>query len=106
MRTKAAPRRRWTVDDVRRILARPMELVIDGAVAYWLEDASGRRLGPESGRSLQPLSRALGLTRAGRDPDTLLLCARLESGERYEIGGGQSLVGAAEAAAGVPAQAP
>ncbi len=73
--------------------------------ALWdLEDDAGHRLIPESDRSLAPLFLVLELARSGRDPDALMLCARLETGERFELGGGPSLIGAAEAAAGIPAR--
>ena len=56
--------------------------------AYWLEDVSGARLSEESTRTSAPFARALDLYRAGRDPDTMLVVARLETGERYELEGG------------------
>jgi hypothetical protein len=90
------------IERYRRIVSRPLELVLDDAVAYWLEDDAGHRLGPESDRSLAPLFLALELAEWGRDPDKMMLCARLETGERFEIGGGPSLTGVAEAAAGRP----
>jgi hypothetical protein len=46
----------------------------------------------------------LELYRAGRDPDTMLLVARLETGERYELEGGVVLIDLAEASAGIPAR--
>jgi hypothetical protein len=102
MDTKATPRTRYTIEDVRRLLSGPLEPVIDDAEAYWLEDGSGQRLTPESTRTLAPLARALDLANSGTDPDDLCLCARLVSGERYEIGGGVNLIGMAEGAAGIP----
>ena len=102
MRTKATPDTRTTVEHVRRMLQGRLELIVEGAVAYWLEDDAGRRLGPESKRSLAPLFLALGMAREGRDPDTLSMCARLGNGERFEIGGGINLVDIAEHAAGIP----
>jgi hypothetical protein len=90
------------IERYRQILARPLELVLDDAVAYWLEDDTGHRLGPESDRSLAPLFLVLELAESGRDPDVLLLCARLETGERFELGGGPSLINVAVAAAGLP----
>ena len=104
MNTKAAPRARRSIEDVKRILARPLELVLDDAVAYWLEDGKGHRLGPESDRSLAPLFLVLELAKSGRDPDDMMLCSRLETGERFELGGGPNLIDAAEAAAGIPAR--
>lgn len=104
MRMKANPEAVVTVEDVRRILQGPLELVLDDADAYWLEDDLGHRLGPESDRSLGPLSLALELHRAGRDADTMRLCARLDTGERYDLGGGLNLIDCAEAAAGIPAR--
>jgi hypothetical protein len=92
------------IERYRRIVSRPLELVLDDAVAYWLEDDAGHRLGPESDRSLAPLFLVLELARSGRDTDDLMLCARLETGERFELGGGPNLIDAAEAAAGIPAR--
>jgi len=69
---------------------------------YWLEDDAGHRLGPESDRSLAPLFLALELAQSGRTPDEMLLCARLETGERFELRGGPNLINAAGAAAGLP----
>jgi hypothetical protein len=57
------------IERYRQIVSRPLELVLDDAVAYWLEDGAGHRLGPESDRSLAPLFLALELARiraAGR----------------------------------------
>ena len=102
MRTKATPDTRTTVEHVRHMLQGPLELIVEGAVAYWLEDHAGQCLGPESDRSLAPLFLALGLAREGRDPDTLLMCARLGNGERFEIGSGVNLIDIAEHAAGIP----
>ena len=102
MRTKTGLDSRPTVEDVRRMLAGPLELVIEDAVAYWLEDDEGHHLGPESDRSLGPLFLALELARSGHDPDRLLLCVRLDTGERYEVGGGLNLIDIAEHAAGIP----
>jgi len=104
MRTKPVDSHHFTVEDVHRIRSRPLEMVLDDAVAYWLEDVSGHQLSPEASRSLGPLFRALDLAAAGHDPDDMILCARLDTGERFELGGGLSLVGVAEAAAGIPAR--
>jgi len=104
MRTKTLPKAKRTIEEVHRILDGPLELVIDDAVAYWLEDDEGQRLSPEASRTLGPFARALELHRTGMDPDHMLLCARLETAERYEVGGGPPLIDMAEAAAGVPAR--
>lgn len=84
------------------MLAGPLEMVIEDAVAYWLEDDEGHRLGPECDRSIGPLFLALDLARSGHDPDGLLLRVPLDTGERYEVGGGLNLIGIAEHAAGIP----
>jgi hypothetical protein len=86
------------------MLQGPLELVIDDAVAYWLEDDSGNRLGEESIRTKAAFARALELHGSGRDPDTMLLVARLQTGERYELCGGVILIDLAEASAGIPAR--
>ena len=102
MRTKTGDRRPWTVEEVREILRRPKELVIEDAVAYWLEDDRGRRLCPDSNRTIEPFAKVRELHRAGMDPDRMLLWALLDSGERYEVGGGIVLLDVAESAAGIP----
>lgn len=104
MSTKTTPESRLTIDDVHRILDGPLRLVITDATSYWLEDDAGERLSAEAATSIEPLARALELARSGTDPDRLLLYARLETGERYEVGGGPNLIGVAEAAAGIPAR--
>src|SRR5688500_2474441 len=105
MHTKDAGRKpRTSVEDLKRILSGPLELVIDDAVAYWLEDDEGHPLSDESTRTKAPFARALELHRAGRDPDTMRLVARLETGERYELEGGVVLIDLAEASAGIPAR--
>ena len=98
-RTPLRPRR--TIEDVHRLLDGPLELVIDDAVAYWLEDDTGRCLSPETPRTIEPFAKALELHRLGTDPGQMLLCARLKSGERYEVGGGPILIEMAQAAAGI-----
>jgi len=105
MRTKTGPDARPTIDEVNRILDSPLRLVITDADAYWIEDGDGRRLSDESASSTGSLARVLALVGEGMDPSEILLCARLRSGERYEVGSGPNLVGVAEAAAGLPAQA-
>jgi len=102
MNTKGRTDPAALIERYRQIVSRPLELVLDDAVAYWLEDGAGHRLGPESDRSLAPLFLALELAQSGRDPDKMMLCARLETGERFELGGGPNLIAVAEAAARVP----
>jgi hypothetical protein len=87
---------------VRRKLNGAIEVVIDDAVSYWLADASGRQLGPESARTIDPMARALGLERSGSEPEALVLWALLDTGERYEVASGAILIDMAEAAAGIP----
>ena len=99
MHTRIDDRRHWTVEEVRAKLSSPVEIVIDGAVAYWLEDDGGRRLSPDSTRTIVPFARALEVHRMGTDPDTMRLWARLDDGRRYEVGRGIILIGMAEAAA-------
>jgi hypothetical protein len=101
-RTSADPASDTKVDQLRRALAEPKELVLDGAEAYWLQDPDGERVGPKSERSLAPMFLALGLVREGCDPDSLILWARLHGGELFEIGGGPSLVAIAAHTAGIP----
>lgn len=104
MSTKTVPGSHATIERYRQIVSGSLELVIDDAVAYWLEDDSGKRLSPEAIRTIEPLARVLQLVESGTNPDALLLCARLDTGERYEIGSGLSLIDIAEAAAGIPAR--
>lgn len=102
VRTRTGDRRRLTVDEVQQILGGPLELVIDDAFAYWLEDDQGKRLCPDSTRTIAPIAKALELHRAGMDADRVLLWALLDTGERYEVGGGIILIDVAESAAGIP----
>jgi hypothetical protein len=102
MNTRTDDRRHWTVEEIRLILSRPLEVIIDDAVAYWLEDDRGQRLCPDSDRTIAPLAKALELHRAGMDPGRMLLWALLDTGERYEVGGGIILLDMAESAAGIP----
>ena len=79
-----------------------MIVAVDGATAYWLESAGGRRLrapAPSSADALAAVVAELAL----RSPvsDLVLVCC-LEDGSRYEIGAGEELVDAALAAAGRP----
>jgi hypothetical protein len=106
MPTRTPPSPGRTIEDVHRLLDGPLELVIEDAVAYWLEDDKGRCLSPETPRTIEPFARALELHRLGTDPSQMLLCACLEGGERYEVGGGPILIDMAQAAAGrSPAEA-
>jgi hypothetical protein len=104
MRTKTAPDSQATIERFRRIVRGPLRLVITDAVSYWLEDDVGTRLSTEATTSIEPLARVLELTRSGTDPDHLILCVRLETGERCEVGSGPNLIDAAEAAARIPAR--
>lgn len=83
---------------------RPREIIIDGAVAYWLEDADGTCLGPESNRTLAPFAQALELVDSGTPSDGLAVWARLSDGTRFLVAADLLLVDAAEAAAGLPAR--
>jgi hypothetical protein len=87
---------------MRALLAGPTEIVIDGAVSYWLGTPVGEPLGPESDRTLAPCALALRLAADGTDPEHLVLWARLASGTRYQVGGGVDLVAASVSAADVP----
>ncbi|CAN5738988.1 hypothetical protein BH23CHL8_BH23CHL8_12690 [soil metagenome] len=60
MSTRAAADRRGAAERLREILSHPLELVIDGAIAYWLEDDAGHRLSPESSRTIEPFSCPVG----------------------------------------------
>ena len=89
---------------LRRLFARPREIVIDDAQAYWLGDIHGKPLGPESDRTLAPFAQALTMIQAGTDPETLIVWARLDDGDLYRVSGGVYLLDMAEAAAGLPAR--
>jgi len=102
MRMKAKSPRRWSVEDVKRKLNGPIEVVIDDAVNYWLADLSGRRLSPESTRTIHPMAQALRLERSGSDPEAMVLWAVFETGEQYEVASGAILIDMAEASAGIP----
>lgn len=104
MHTRAADRRRWTVEDIRERLRGPIEVVIDGALVYWLEDDRGQPLCPDSDRTIEPFAKVLELHRAGMHPDRMLVWALLDTGERYEVGSGIILIDMAESAGGVPPQ--
>jgi hypothetical protein len=83
-------------------LARPTIIEIDGATAYWLEDASGGRASPVSPSSADPLRLALAEHDGGGLAIGILLVCRLADGERYEIAGGIELLDSALVAAGRP----
>ncbi|MCY7420044.1 MAG: hypothetical protein LH650_16460 [Chloroflexi bacterium] len=89
---------------LRQILARPREVGIIGAQAYWLGDIHGAPLGPESDRTLAPFAQALAMVGSGTDPATLAVWARLEDGDLYLVAEDDILVDMAEAAAGLPAR--
>ena len=92
------------VAKMRLMLARIREVGIIGAQAYWLGDIHGAPLGSESDRTLAPFAQALTMVKAGRDPATLALWARLEDGDVYLVAEDDILVDMAEAAAGLPAR--
>lgn len=102
MHTKTPKVESARVQALRTLLAGPLEIRIDRAEAYWLEDRTGAVLGAESDRTLAPCAQVLLLINAGRDPDDLALWARLRGGERYEVSSGIFLVDMAEGAAGIP----
>ena len=101
LNTRIDDRRHWTVEEIKEVLSGPLEVVIEDAVAYWLEDDQGRRLSPDSDRTIKPFLRVLELHRSGTDPDRMLLWALLESGDRYEVSSGVILLDMAESAAGI-----
>ena len=88
---------------MRARLARPMIIEIDNATAYWLEDLIGQHVSPESPSSADALGAVLAAFDAGESPGGLALVCRLVTGERHEVGSGDSLVDAALGAAGRPA---
>ncbi len=104
MTTKTAKPESQGVTRLRQILARPSEVGIIGAQAYWLGDIHGAPLGPESDRTLAPFALALSVVQAGTDPATLVVWARLEDGDLYLVAEDDILVDMAEAAAGLPAR--
>jgi hypothetical protein len=86
----------------RRRMAQPIEIVIEDAVAYWLEDGNGRKLGTESSRTVEPLAATLRAIEDGVRPEDLVVWARLTDGTRYEVGSGALLVGMARRSAHIP----
>lgn len=102
MSTKTGSADAARIDSFRRRMARPIEVVIEDAQAYWLEDRRGRVLAEESTRTVEPFTAALRAIAAGVDPDDLMVCARLADGTRYEVATGVLLAGMARRSAGVP----
>lgn len=86
---------------VRRSLANIREIVIEDATAYWLGDMDGNPLGPESDRTLGPLTQGLAMIQAGADPATLAVWARVKDDGLYLVADDPYLVDFAEAAAGI-----
>ena len=104
MRTSTRTAESPAVARMRAFLAGPLEVRIDGAAAYWIGQSDGTPLGPESDRTLDPCALVLQLIADGVDPDDLMLWARLENGELYDVGGGVNLVGMALGTFGIPAR--
>ncbi len=102
MRMRARTADSPAVARMRAFLSGPLEVRIDGAVAYWIGTPDGTPLGPESDRTLDPCALVLRLTADGVAPDEFMLWARLENGELYDVGTGLNLVDLAEGAAGIP----
>jgi hypothetical protein len=102
MRTRPAFSDDARTQALRARLARPTIIEIDGATSYWLEDASGGRVSPESPASADPLRFALAQHDGGGPAIGVRLVCRLADGELYEIGDGIELLDAALAAAGRP----
>ena len=103
MRTSTRTADSPSIARLRALLSGPLEVRIDGAVAYWIGQPDGTPLGPESDRTLDPCAMVLRLIADGADPDDLMLWARLENGDLYDVGGGVSLVGMAQGTFGIPA---
>ncbi len=104
MNTRTASSESARVAAFRRRLANLREVVIDDTVAYWLGDMQGKPLGPEADRTLAPLAQGLEMIRAGTDPATLAVWARLEDDGLYLVADDPYLTIFAEAAAGIPAR--
>jgi hypothetical protein len=100
-RTDAAEAAR--VAAFKQRMSRPIEIVIEDAVAYWLADRGGQMLGQKSDRTVAPFAMALEMIDSGVDPDELVVYARLKDGSRYEVGSGVHLAGMARRSAGIPA---
>lgn len=106
MSTRTARAESPRVAAFRRKLADIREVRIIGATAYWLADMQGSPLGPESDRTLEPLAQGLAMIRAGADPASLAVWARLDDGNLYLVADDPYLTDFAEAAAGLPRQRP
>jgi hypothetical protein len=109
MHTKPAHSDEERIRAFHQKLDQPSIVAIDGATAYWLEDADSLRIGEESTTSEAPLLAALAAIRRGVDPIGLyLLCNAPDEGApddgRYVITTGDFLVEFAESAAGIPAR--
>ncbi|HEX7590421.1 MAG TPA: hypothetical protein VF375_00580 [Candidatus Limnocylindrales bacterium] len=109
MHTKPARSDEERIRAFHQKLDQPSIVGIDGATAYWLEDAEGRLIAQESPTSEAPLLAALAEIRRGVDPTGLnLLCNAPDEGApddgRYVITTGDFLVEFAESAAGIPAR--
>ncbi len=85
-------------------LRRPHAWTITGIEAFWIENASGRRLIGESPDTGPAFAAVLTAIRQGSDPDDLVVVGRRPSGHRSVLGSGLDLRDVAEAAAGIPAR--
>lgn len=102
MNTKATLAEDARIAAFRHRMTRPTEIVIEDAVAYWVEDRAGHVIGAESERTVQPFALVLEAIEGGIDPCGLVVYARLADGTRYEVGSGELLAGMARRSAGVP----
>ena len=107
MRTKPARSDEERIRAFHEKLDQPSIVGIDGATAYWLEGADGRRIGEQSATSEAPLLAALAEIRRGVDPIEInLVCNAPDEGApdygRYVISTGIGLLWMAESAAGLP----
>ncbi len=85
-------------------LRRPHTWTITGVDAFWIENASGRRLSDESPGTGPAFAAVLAAIRQGVDPDDIVLVGRRTRGGRSVLGSGLDLQDIAEAAAGIPAR--
>ncbi len=102
MSTKTDAAEAARIEAFRQRMSRPIEIVIEDAVAYWLGDPSGRMLGGESSGTARPFAMALEMIDSGADPDDLVVYARLKDGSRSEVGSGVLQAGMARRAGGIP----